>query len=52
MIAAPLQSGLVSRFMPTLNPLFDKLLATPGVTELIKPTIDGLRTTLAALTTA
>jgi hypothetical protein len=42
-------AGLVNQFMPTLNPLFDKVLATPGVAELIKPTIDGLRTTLTAL---
>ena len=44
-------AGLVKRFMPTINPLFDEVLTIPGVAELIKPTIDGLRTTLAALTT-
>jgi len=44
-------AGLVNQFMPTINPLFDKVLTIPGVAELIKPTIDGLRTTLAALTT-
>jgi hypothetical protein len=44
-------AGLVNQFMPTLNPLFDKVLTIPGVAELIKPTIDELRTTLAALTT-
>jgi hypothetical protein len=44
-------AGMVNQFMPTINPLFDKVLAIPGVAELIKPTIDGLRTTLAALTT-
>jgi Bacterial protein of unknown function (DUF937) len=43
-------AGLVNQFMPTLDPLFDKVLAIPGVAELIKPVIDGLRTTLAALT--
>jgi uncharacterized protein DUF937 len=43
-------SGLVNQFMPILNPLFDKVLTIPGVAEVIKPTIDGLRTTLAALT--
>jgi hypothetical protein len=42
-------AGLVNQFMPTLNPLFDKVLTIPGVAELIKPTIDGLRTTLIAL---
>ena len=41
---------LVNQFMPTLNPLFDKVLTIPGVAELIKPTIDGLRMTLTALT--
>jgi hypothetical protein len=44
-------AGLVNQFMPTINPLFDKVLTIPGVAELIKPTIDGLRTTLSALTT-
>ena len=44
-------AGLVNQFMPTLNPLFDRVLSIPSVDELIKPTIDGLRTTLAALTT-
>jgi hypothetical protein len=43
---------LVNQFMPILNPLFDKVLTIPGAAELIKPTIDGLRTTLAALTAA
>ena len=36
----------------TLNPLFDKVLAIPGVAQLIKPIIDGVRTTLTALSTA
>src|SRR6516164_938851 len=44
-------AGLVNQFMPTIKSLIDKVLAIPGVAELIKPTIDGLRTTLAALTT-
>jgi hypothetical protein len=44
-------AGLVNQSMPTINPLFDKVLTIPSVAELIKPTIDGLRTTLAALTT-
>ena len=42
-------AGLVNQFMPTLNPLFDKVLAIPGVAELIKPIIDGVRTTLTSL---
>jgi hypothetical protein len=38
-------AGLVGQFMPTLNPLFDKVLAIQGVAELIKPIVDGIRTT-------
>jgi hypothetical protein len=45
-------AGLVNQFMPTLNPLFDKVLAMPGVAELIKPIIDGVRTTLTSLSAA
>ena len=44
-------AGLVSQFVPVLNPMFDKALTIPGVAELIKPTIDGLRTTITALST-
>jgi hypothetical protein len=40
---------LVNQFMPTLNSLFDKVLTIPGVAQLIKPTIDELRTTLAGM---
>jgi hypothetical protein len=43
--------GLVGPAMATLNQLFDKVLAIPGVGEAVKPTIDALRadlTTLAA----
>jgi hypothetical protein len=43
-------SGIVSPLMATLNPLFDKVLAIPGVSEVLKPTIDALRTKLATLT--
>jgi hypothetical protein len=32
--------------------LFDRVLAVPGVADIIKPTIDTLRVKLAALTTA
>jgi len=45
-------AGLVNQFVPALNPMFDRVLKIPGVAELIKPTIDGLRTTLTALSTA
>jgi hypothetical protein len=43
--------GLVGPSMATLNQLFDKVLAIPGVGEALKPTIDALKadlTTLAA----
>ena len=36
---------------PTLNQLFDKVLAIPGVAELLKPTIDALKAKLAVLAT-
>jgi hypothetical protein len=44
-------AGLVSPFMSTLNQLFDKVLAIPGVAEIIKPTIDTLKARLTTLTT-
>jgi hypothetical protein len=43
--------GLVGPSVATLNQLFDKVLAIPGVGEALKPTIDALKadlTTLAA----
>jgi len=43
-------TGMVTPLMPTLNQLFDKVLAIPGVAELLKPTIDVLKTKLAMLT--
>ena len=43
-------AGIVNPMMPTLNQLFDKLLAIPGVSEVLKPTIDALRAKLALLT--
>jgi hypothetical protein len=43
--------GLVNSLMPALNQLFDKVLAIPGVAEVLKPAIDSLKTKLAALTT-
>ena len=45
-----LLAGIVSPLMPTLNQLFDKVLAIPGVSEVLKPTIDLLRAKLAMLT--
>jgi hypothetical protein len=41
--------GLVGPAMTTLNQLFDKVLAIPGVGELLKPTIDALKANLATL---
>jgi hypothetical protein len=43
-------AGLVSPMMSTLNQLFDRVLAIPGVAEVIKPTIDSLKAKLATLT--
>jgi hypothetical protein len=45
-----LLAGMVNPLMPPLSQLFDKVLAIPGVAELLKPTIDVLRAKLAALT--
>jgi hypothetical protein len=42
-------AGLVNPVMPTLNQLFDKVLAIPGVAEVLKPTIDALKAKLAML---
>ena len=43
-------AGIVSPLMPTLNQLFDKVLAIPGISEVLKPTIDLLKTKLTLLT--
>ena len=45
-----LLAGIVSPLVPTLNQLFDKVLAIPGVSEVLKPTIDLLKAKLALLT--
>jgi hypothetical protein len=45
-----LLAGIVNPLMPTLNQLFDKVLAIPGVSEVSKPTIDLLKAKLAMLT--
>jgi hypothetical protein len=39
----------VNPAMPTLNQLFDKVLAVPGAPDDLKPTVDALKTKLAAL---
>jgi hypothetical protein len=36
--------------VPTLNQLFDKVLAIPGVADVLKQTIDTLKAKLAVLT--
>lgn len=41
--------ALITPMMPTLNGLFDKVLAIPGVSDILKPTIDALKTKLTAL---
>jgi len=42
-------AGLVSTLMPTLNQLFDKVLALPGVSVVLKPTIDSVKASLAMI---
>jgi hypothetical protein len=41
--------GLAGPAMATLNQLFDKVLAIPGVGEVLKPTLDALRMDIATL---
>jgi hypothetical protein len=41
--------GLVTPAMTTINQLFDKVLAIPGVGEVVRPTVNTLRTRLADL---
>jgi Bacterial protein of unknown function (DUF937) len=43
-------AGVVNPLMPSLNQLFNKVLAIPGVSEVLKPTIEALRAKLAVLT--
>jgi hypothetical protein len=43
-------AGIVLPVMPALNSLFDRVLSIPGVADVIKPTIDTLKTKLAILT--
>lgn len=42
-------AGLISPFMSALNEQFDRVLAIPGIGEIMKPTIDTLRAKLATL---
>jgi len=41
--------GLIASSMATINQLFDKVLAIPGVAEVVRPTIESLKTKLADL---
>jgi hypothetical protein len=45
-------AGLINPVMPALNQLIDRVLAIPGVAEIIKPTIDTLKARLAVLAAA
>ena len=42
-------AALIVAAMPTLNGLFDKVLAIPGVADIAKPVIDGLKAKLDVL---
>jgi Bacterial protein of unknown function (DUF937) len=42
-------AGVTSPLMPAVNQLFDKVLAIPGVAEILKPAIDSMKQKLAAL---
>jgi hypothetical protein len=41
-------AGLVSPLLPALNQLIDRVLAIPGVAEVLKPTLDTIRARLTA----
>lgn len=43
-------ADIVNPQMPAVNQLFDKVLAIPGVGEVLKPTIDDVKAKLATLT--
>jgi hypothetical protein len=45
-------AGLINPVMPALNQLIDRVLAIPGVAEIIKPTVDTLKARLAVLAAA
>src|SRR5262245_58746169 len=42
-------ASLVAAALPTLNQLFDKVLALPGVGDIAKPVIDGVKAKLEAM---
>ena len=41
--------GIAAPVVATLTPLFDKVMAIPGVSEVLKPTIDGLKSKITTL---
>jgi Bacterial protein of unknown function (DUF937) len=45
-------AALVAQFRPSIDDLFNKVLAIPGVGDIAKPVIDGLRAKLDALSKA
>ena len=45
-------AALVARLRPSIEELFNKVLAIPGVSDIAKPVIDGLRAKLDALSKA
>ena len=42
-------AAVINPLMPTVNQLCDKVLAIPGVTEVLKPSVDTLKAKLTAL---
>jgi hypothetical protein len=45
-------TGQINVARPLLDPLFDKVLAIPGVADIAKPAIDGLKAKFDALAKA
>lgn len=45
-------AGLINPVMPAINQLIDRVLAIPGVADVVKPTIDTLKAKLAVLAAA
>jgi hypothetical protein len=43
-------AAVINPLMPTVNQLCDKVLAIPGVAEVLKPSVDTLKAKLTALT--
>jgi hypothetical protein len=42
-------AGMIKPTMPTVNRMFDNVMSIPGVPEVLKPTVDNLKTQLAGL---